>query len=41
MCNACIEFSEIEWMCENKDLYVIFQKCESFYAKYLNYKGNF
>jgi hypothetical protein len=28
-------------MCGNKDLCVIFQKYESFYAKYLNYKCNF
>jgi hypothetical protein len=41
MCNVCIELCEIEYMCGNKDLCVIFQKYESFYAKYLNYKCNF
>jgi hypothetical protein len=41
MCNVGIELSDIEWMCGNKDLCVSFQKYESFYAKYLNYKGNF
>jgi hypothetical protein len=41
MCNVSIELCEIEYMCGNKDLCVFFQKYESFYAKYLNYKCNF
>jgi hypothetical protein len=36
-----IELCEIEWMCENKDVSVTFQKYKSFYAKCLNYKCNF
>jgi hypothetical protein len=40
MCNVCIKLCEIECMCGNKDLGIFFQKYESFYAKYVNYKCN-
>jgi hypothetical protein len=36
-----LNYMKFGCLCENKDLCVILQKYESFYAKYLKYKSNF